>query len=399
MGKGGGQPTTTKQEITQTNLPEYVRPYFERLLQRTESESKREYEPYGGQRIADPSADLLSSEQMVRDIAGRGLPGLDKAFSALDTGSGLIGQGVGKYGLGERLVGEGSEVARGTLGDLGKATARTEQSFGFDPYQFDDARQFTGAERDKYMSPYLEGVLDVQKRRAREDFLKSMPQQAATAIGAGAFGGSREGVQRAAAQSDLLDRLSDIEATGRQQAFDRASQLFEADRRAEMGLDQTRAGERREAERLGLGAAQQLAGMGQTRLGVGQALGGFGGQLAGFGQGLAGLGGQFGQLGGQYANLAAKARAGDVEAARMLEQIGKAGMARDQAGLDLAYEDFKRQQAFPQEKLGLLSSVLRGIPVQPSTMTRQMTPFDPFGRAIGLGLTALGGSGYFGGAR
>ena len=399
MGKGGGQPTTTKQEITQTNLPEYVRPYFERLLQRTESESKREYEPYGGQRIADPSADLLSSEQMVRDIAGRGLPGLDKAFSALDTGSGLIGQGVGKYGLGERLVGEGSEVARGTLGDLGKATARTEQAFGFDPYQFADARQFTGEERDRYMSPYLEGVLDVQKRRAREDFLKSMPQQAATAIGAGAFGGSREGVQRAEAQSDLLDRLSDIEATGRQQAFDRASQLFEADRRAEMGLDQTRAGERREAERLGLGAAQQLAGMGQTRLGVGQALGGFGGQLAGFGQGIAGLGGQFGQLGGQYANLAAKARAGDVEAARMLEQIGKAGMARDQAGLDLAYDDFKRQQAFPQEKLGLLSSVLRGIPVQPSTMTRQMTPFDPFGRAIGLGLTALGGSGYFGGAR
>ena len=399
MGKGGGQPTTTKQEITQTNLPEYVRPYFERLLQRTESESKREYEPYGGQRIADVSPDITRSEEMVRNIAGAGLPGLDQAFSALDTGSGLIGQGVGKYGLGERLVGEGSEVARGTLGDLGKATARTEQSFGFDPYQFDDARQFTGAERDKYMSPYLEGVLDVQKRRAREDFLKSMPQQAATAIGAGAFGGSREGVQRAAAQSDLLDRLSDIEATGRQQAFDRASQLFEADRRAEMGLDQTRAGERREAERLGLGAAQQLAGMGQTRLGVGQALGGFGGQLAGFGQGLAGLGGQFGQLGGQYANLAAKARAGDVEAARMLEQIGKAGMARDQAGLDLAYEDFKRQQAFPQEKLGLLSSVLRGIPVQPSTMTRQMTPFDPFGRAIGLGLTALGGSGYFGGAR
>tara|TARA_A100000172_G_scaffold29394_1_gene17416 strand:- start:241 stop:1440 length:1200 start_codon:yes stop_codon:yes gene_type:complete len=399
MGKGGGQPTTTKQEITQTNLPEYVRPYFERLLQRTESESKRDYEPYVGQRITDPSTDLLSSEQMVRDITGRGLPGLDKAFSSLDTGSGLIGQGVGKYGLGERLVGEGSEVARGTLDDLGRATARTEQSFGFDPYQFSDARQFTGAERDRYMSPYLEGVLDVQKRKAREDYMKSMPQQAATAIGAGAFGGSREGVQRAEAQSDYLDRVGDIEATGRQQAFDRASQLFEADRRAEMGLDQTRAGERREAERLGLGAAQQLAGMGQTRLGVGQALGGFGGQLAGFGQGLAGLGGQFGQLGGQYANLATKARAGDVEAARMLEQIGKAQMGRDQASLDMGYQDFLRQQAYPQEKLGLLSSVLRGIPVQPNTMTKQMTPYDPFGRAIGLGLTALGGSGYFGGAR
>jgi len=47
----------------------------------------------------------------------------------------------------------------------------------------------------------------------------------------------------------------------------------------------------------------------------------------------------------------------------------------------------------------LLSSVLRGIPVQPSTMTTQYQPYDPFGRAVGLGLTALGGSGYFGGRR
>ena len=472
MGGGGGT-TQTKSTVTQTNLPEYVRPYFERLLGRTEAESKREYEPYGGQRIADPSQDLLTSEQRVRDIANRGLPGIYDSQRAIDTGLGLIGRGVGGFDTAQRLVGEGSEIARGTLGQygraedllnrtlgtidetkgmvrdargdisdargqLGRAASRTEQGFGFDPYQFADARQFTGEERDRYMSPYMEGVIDVQKRRATEDYLKSMPQQAATAIGAGAFGGSREGVQRAAAQSDYLDRLGDIEATGRQQAFDRASQLFEADRRAEMGLDQTRAAERRQAEQLGLGAAGQLAGqagqlagfggqefsqdlqrasalgglggqergiaesfagLGRGRLGVGQALGGFGGQMAGFGQGLAGLGGQFGQLGGQYANLAAKARAGDVEAARMLEQIGKAGMARDQAGLDLAYDDFKRQQAFPQEKLGLLSSVLRGIPVQPSTMTRQMTPFDPFGRAIGLGLTALGGSGYFGGAR
>ena len=72
-------------------------------------------------------------------------------------------------------------------------------------------------------------------------------------------------------------------------------------------------------------------------------------------------------------------------------------MGREQIGLDLAYEDFRRQQAYPQEKLGLLSSVLRGIPVQPSTMTTQYQPFDPFGRAIGLGLSALGGAGYFGG--
>ena len=71
MGKGSA-PTETKQTVTQTNLPEYVRPYFERLLGRTEAESKREYEPYGGQRIADTSQDLLTSEERVRDIASTG---------------------------------------------------------------------------------------------------------------------------------------------------------------------------------------------------------------------------------------------------------------------------------------------------------------------------------------
>ena len=397
MGSKGSAPVETKREVVQTNLPDYVRPYFERLLQRTEAESQREYEPYGGQRIANPSADLLASEQKVRDIASTGIPGITGATEAVGTGLDLISQGVGKYGLGERLVGEGSEVARGSLGDIGKASTRTEQAFGFDPYQFADARQFTGEERDRYMSPYLEGVLDVQKRRAREDFLKSMPQQAATAIGAGAFGGSREGVQRAEAQSDLLDRLSDIEATGRQQAFDRASQLFEADRRAEMGLDQTRAAERRQAEQLGLGAAQQLAGLGQARLGVGQALGGFGGQLAGFGQGIAGLGGQFAGVGSRLADLGARARAGDIESARLLEQIGKSQMARDQASLDMGYQDFLRQQGVPAERLGLFSSVLRGIPVQPSRTAIQYQASNPLKDILGTGIAALGaykGMGY-----
>ena len=470
MGKGSA-PVETKREVVQTNLPDYVRPYFERLLQRTEAESQTDYEPYGGQRIADPSADLLASEQKVRDIASTGIPGIAGATDAVGTGLDLISQGVGRYGIGERLVGEGSEIARGTLGQygraedllnrtlgtidetkgmvrdargdisdargqLGRASTRTEQAFGFDPYQFSDARQFTGEERDRYMSPYMEGVIDVQKRRAREDFLKSMPQQAATAIGAGAFGGSREGVQRAEAQSDLLDRLSDIEATGRQQAFDRASQLFEADRRAEMGLDQTRAAERRQAEQLGLGAAGQLAGqagrlagfggqefgqdlqrasalgslggqergiaesfagLGRGRLGVGQALGGFGGQMAGFGQGIAGLGSQFAGVGSRLADLGARARAGDIESARLLEQIGKSQMARDQASLDMGYQDFLRQQGVPAERLGLFSSVLRGIPVQPSRTAIQYQASNPLKDILGTGIAALGaykGMGY-----
>ena len=49
MGKGSKQPQD--QTVVQTNLPKYVKPYFERLLKRTEAESKQEYNPYTGQRL------------------------------------------------------------------------------------------------------------------------------------------------------------------------------------------------------------------------------------------------------------------------------------------------------------------------------------------------------------
>ena len=295
MGGGGSAPTETKSTVTQTNLPEYVRPYFERLLQRTETESKRDYEPYQGQRIADVSQDILTSEDRVRGIADQGLPEIQ---ASLD---------------------------------------RFQRSMDFQP------RQFTGEEVGKYMSPYMDEVIARQKQGATEDYLAQLPQGAAQAISAGAFGGSREGVQRGIGQSKFLDRLADIEATGRQQAFDKAAGLFQADRAADV-----------QAEQLGLGAATQFAGLGERR------------------------------------------RMGEIDDAKLLETIGKAGMGREQAGLDLAYQDFVRQQAFPQERLGLFSSVLRGIPVTPSQTSTTYQPFDPLGRALGLGLTALGGARYFG---
>lgn len=294
MGKGSA-PTETKQQVTTTNLPEYVRPYFERLLGRTEAESKREYEPYDGQRIVDPSQDLLTSEQNVRDIASTGLPGIQ---TALD---------------------------------------RVGQSIDYTP------RQFTADEAAKYMSPFQDQVIDRAKQGAIDDYRQQIAGGRANAISAGAFGGSREGVQRALGEEALYDRLADIDVQGKQQAFDKASSLFQADRAADF-----------QGQQLGLGAANQ------------------------------------------FANLSERARAGDVDAARMLEQIGKAQMGRDQASLDMGYQDFLRQQGFPAEKLGLFSSVLRGIPVTPNQTTSTRMPYDPFGRAVGLGLTALGGAKYFG---
>ena len=50
--KGGGGSAPASQNITQTNLPEYAEPYFRRLLERSESLSLGEYQPFEGQRQA-----------------------------------------------------------------------------------------------------------------------------------------------------------------------------------------------------------------------------------------------------------------------------------------------------------------------------------------------------------
>jgi len=301
MGKGSKQPQD--QTVVQTNLPKYVKPYFERLLKRTEAESKQAYNPYTGQRLANVSGDTLQSRQNIRNIASSGIAGLPAAQGATMAGMQRALQGLG--------------------------------------YQSQD---FDSAAAQKYMSPYMQNVVNVQKQQAIQDFQDQNAARAAQAVQAGAFGGSRQAIAQGMAQNELSRQLADIQAKGQQAAFEQASGQFERDRAA-----------RESAERLGLTA--------------GESLGAQGSQLA-----------QLGQL----------AREGDIQAATLLEQIGKDQMARQQAGLDMAYEDFVRQRDYPREQLQFMSSILRGVPVQPSTETTKFGTYNPLQQLLGTGISALG---------
>jgi hypothetical protein len=303
MGKGGGSPAPTDQTVVQTNLPEYVQPYFERLLNRTEAESKQQYQPYTGQRLQTAGADVTQAQQMGRNIAGQGIQGLPTAQAATTAGLGRALQGMG--------------------------------------YQ---AGQFDSAAAQQYMSPYMQNVVNVQKNQAILDAQRQNAARAAQAVQAGAFGGSRQAVQQGLAGEALTRQLAEIQASGQQQAYESAQGQFERDRAA-----------RESAERLGIGAAESAAGQSA--------------QLA-----------QLGQL----------AREGDIQAASMLEKIGRDIQAEKQAGLDIAYEDFVRQRDYPREQLQFMSSILRGVPVQPSTETTKLQSYNPIQQLLGTGISALG---------
>ena len=304
MGKGGSRPQQpTEQNIVQSSLPKYFEPYAIDMIKRAEAESKREYIPYEGQRLADENEDTAKSREIARSVASGGIPGLTQA-----TG--------------------------GTAAGMNRAL----QGMGFQSQDFDTAQA------QKYMSPYLQNVLDVQKNQAILDFQRQQAGRDASAVQAGAFGGSRGAVQQGLASEALQRQLGDIQATGQQKAFEQAQQQFGADRDARMA-----------AEKMGLSAAESLSG-----------------QSA------------------QLAALGEKARAGDIESAQLLEKIAKDRQAREQAGLDLAYEDFVRQRDMPREDLTFLSSILRGVPVQPSTETTKFQQYNPVKDLLGTGIAGLG---------
>ena len=132
------------------------------MMKRAESESKREYTPYEGQRLADENTDTARSREMARAAAEGGIGGLGTAQSGTSAGMNRALQGMG--------------------------------------YQSQD---FGSAQAQQYMSPYLQNVLDVQKNQAVLDFQRQQSGRDAAAVDAGAFGGSRGAVQQGLANEAL----------------------------------------------------------------------------------------------------------------------------------------------------------------------------------------------------
>ena len=182
MGKGSAPSQPSSQTVTQTNLPEYARPYFENLLQRGQAESYREYTPYQGQRIAGftPGQEAVQSE-----VAGMQTPG---QFAPATMMTGVAG--LGSLGAGQQY----GQMAT-------------------DPSQM-----------QAYMSPYMQNVVDTQKQSAIRDAQK---QQLGASLGAarqGTYGGARQLLAQTERERNLGSQLAQIQAAGSQKAFEAAQQ-------------------------------------------------------------------------------------------------------------------------------------------------------------------------------
>lgn len=81
----------------------------------------------------------------------------------------------------------------------------------------------------KYMSPYMQGVIDIAKREKGRDYAKQLTALNAQAASAGAFGGGRQAMERSQAARDYQQQLQDLETQGLQQAYQQGMSQYGAE--------------------------------------------------------------------------------------------------------------------------------------------------------------------------
>jgi len=172
-----------------------------------------------------------------------------------------------------------------------------------------------------------------------------------------------------------------------------------AQQQEERAAYQAREQARQEASRLGLSAqetedrarqAENNARMRAQEFNVGSAESQAKLALSGYGMDQATRNQQLeaarmlGQFGGQDQTMA-------YERLRNLQAAGQMQRNMGQRGMDMGYQDFLRQQAFPKEQLSYFSNMLRGLPITPGS-TQSMYGSEPSGyqQALGAGIGGVG---------
>jgi hypothetical protein len=377
-GGGGGQPAS--QTVTQTNLPEYARPYFENLLERGQAESYRDYTPYGGERIAgfDPMQTAAQQEVAGMQTPGQFGTGTQMATTggqqSLNYGGMGANLGMGAVGTGQQALGYGGAGA--AYGGMGAGLGAMASGAGQNYFGLATSPGAQAA----FMDPYMQNVVDIQKREAITDAQKSQLMTNLGAARQGTYGGARQLLAGTERERALGQNLGDIQARGLQTAYDNAikSMQFGSD----LGLRGYQTGIQ--------GAQTGIEGARAGMQGVGQALQGYQTGLQGVGMGLQGAQ-QAAQAGQTLGQLGTAEQQADLDRIRAMSAAGAEQRGLDQQYLDTAYADFLRQRDYPMEQLGYYSNLLRGLPMtMGSTQTTYAQPASMTSQLAGLGLAGYG---------
>ena len=297
-------------------------------------------------------------QQQARDLLQENLGAY---MPYIQGGLGTIQRGQGLFEQAAQLAGDTREDPYGYQEVASKAIQGGMEAFT--PGTLEDPTSGISA----FFNPYEEAVVG----QVQEDFDKARRVsdigQAAQAVGAGAFGGSRAAVTQQEAQRNLDE--AELRALGqlRQQGYGQALQAAQGAQEAQ--------------QRRALTGGSYLGNLGSTFGQLGQRdieL------LGNLGQGISGLGVQEANLGSTASNLLR----GDISA---LSGFGGQEQLLQQNVLDAMRQTNLERQQLPFQSYGYLSDVLSRVPSNQSTMATTTSPQQSgLGQAIGYGIAGLG---------
>jgi hypothetical protein len=318
------------------------------------------------------------TQQAAQGIAGLNISQpLSAAYGAYQAGAGA----AGNLGALANTAGQGLPAAGAAAAMLpGAAT-------GYDPSQ-----------AAAFMNPYQQQVTANALREMQRQSDIAAQGQAAQAVRTGAFGGTREGVQRAEMERGLMDVM------GQRILQDYSQNYLQAQQASQQGFESQQQRQLAAAQALGQMSLlpSQIAGQQANILGnqaniygqLGQGIGSLGLQQGQFGlqQGsaLGGMGSQLAQQAGQRGNLAALQQQlgqGDIA---LMGQIGAQEQALQQARLD-ALRATKTQEAFlPFQLLSFQSDILSKTPGSQTALTSTTSPSpSPLMSAVSTGIAGV----------
>lgn len=442
-GGGGGAPSQPEKTTqTTTTIPDYAKPYVERMLGKTEALGNAPYQAYGGERIAGFTPMQQKAFQGVQDLT---------TASQLGTATGLAklaGQRAGALSYTPTSFAN-LYNAPGAY-QTGQFSARNVTAPELQQFQMGPAERvglervggpaaFTADVVKDYMNPYMQNVVDIQKREAQRQADISGATRSSQAAQAGALGGSRSAIQNAMADRETQRLMSDIQATGSSAAYQQALGQFNLQQQAEMqaALANQQAAQRAELANqqagLTVGGQNLSALLGVQQLGSGQIMQA---QLAnqqagleaqrqrelsrqfGYGQAMtaAEARARFGteaqrqaeqsrQFGAQYGlqgiqqQLAAAGQLGQLGQTQFAQQkdilqgqlaAGAQQRELEQQRLQQSYQDFINQRQYPYQQLAFMSDMLRGLPLAQYSQTMYQQPASIGAQIAGAGLGVLG---------
>lgn len=318
--------------------------------------------------FATPNLPAYQVEGMTdqqRAAIGLGQQGIGAYQPYLQGAGQTMGQGAGMLGTAAGLM-QGADTrgqfpgAQGALNQAQQAAQAAGQSFN------------AGNTAANYMSPYMQNVIDIQKREAQRQADIQGTQQQAQATQSGAFGGGRDAIMRAERDRNLGMQMNDIQSTGLQNAYQNAMNQFNTEQNAQLQKSQAMQGV---GQGIGNLAAQQF--------GIGQ-------QMA---QGIGALGTQYGNLGTQQAALGQTAQALGQSDVNQLYNLGAVQQKQNQSVLDATRATNLQNIYAPYQNLAFQSDIYKGAPSSQMGVTSQMTPTaSPFQQVAGLATGLVSGA-------